>query len=260
MLILSALYVNPLARYSADEYHVRFDYLFKENEKYSYNNLQKSKIRVPIITIGGLSENCCKFETQLVLRRFFLNHGYKISQIGSKQYCELLGFHSFPSFMFDKKYNEIEKINNLYNLIIDIQNRENPDVFIIGIPGGIMPLNKKYHINYGITAFEVYNAITPDFNILNLWCDNFNEKFIEEMKYVLKYKFNVTLDCTCISNICVNNDSIKNDNIYLEYNVYTKNKVNEIISNIDKNIHSFNVLDGKSQELLYDFIIQKLST
>ncbi len=35
---------------------------------------------------------------------------------------------------------------------------------IIGVPGDILPLNgNKHHFEYGIYAYEILNAVCPDF-------------------------------------------------------------------------------------------------
>ena len=75
-----------------------YDYEDKDTETYELDQKDED-IYVPIITVMGVSENCSKFETQLSIRRDLINRGYKVSQIGSREGCELLGFHSFPKFM-----------------------------------------------------------------------------------------------------------------------------------------------------------------
>lgn len=237
------------------EYNVKFDYLVNDIN-YVKQDKRQEKISVPIITVMGIGENCSKFETQLIIRRLLLDEGYKVSQIGSRQGCELLGFYSFPQFMFIKDYNEVEKIDNFYDFVIDIQNKENPDIIIIGIPGAIMPLNEKHSMNYGITAFEIFHAIKSDFNILNLWCDFYNDEFIEKISNVLEYKLHTLLDCVCMSNICIDNKS--NISSILQYNVLKNNKVEEYRSKIT-NTEFYNITDSKSHYLLNKQIITQLS-
>lgn len=68
------------------------------------------KIEAPVVFVMGFGERSHKFHIQLALRENILNMGYKISQIGSRGYSELLGFHSFPSFMYSQSISETKKI------------------------------------------------------------------------------------------------------------------------------------------------------
>ena len=151
----------------AEENNIKFEYIFKYNK--GIPNKSNKNITIPVITVMGIGENCSKFETQLFLRRLFLDAGFRVSQIGSRKCCELLGFHSFPDFMFERKYNEIEKITAFNNFVYEIQQNEKTDILILGIPGGIMPYDEKHDNHYGITCFEVFSALRTDFNILNIW-------------------------------------------------------------------------------------------
>ena len=68
------------------------------------------QISVPVVAVAGLWENTDKFEVTLSLREHLLKEGYRVSQVGSRPYCELFGFHSFPEFMFDSSIDERDKI------------------------------------------------------------------------------------------------------------------------------------------------------
>ena len=60
------------------------------------DNTNMYKFDVPIIMVAGIGKNSQKFEIQLYLRNQFQEMGYKVSQIGTRPYCEMLDFHSMP--------------------------------------------------------------------------------------------------------------------------------------------------------------------
>ena len=82
--------------------------------------------------IVGTGANTGKFDIQLRVREMFLSGGYKVSQIGSKSYCELWGFHSFPDFM-NKTLNAAEKIVRFNHYVNYIANSEDADIVIVGV-------------------------------------------------------------------------------------------------------------------------------
>jgi peptide maturation system protein (TIGR04066 family) len=119
-------------------------------------------IDTPVIFVLGTGERTNKFEIQLALRENMMKMGYKASQVGTREYCELLGFHSFPRFMFGNGISEISKIASFNRFIKSLERDECPDVIIIGVPRGIMPFNNRLPNGYGILAYEVSQAVTPD--------------------------------------------------------------------------------------------------
>lgn len=238
----------------AEENNVNFEYIFKNISDTQYKG--NKTITIPIITVMGIGENCSKFETQLILRRLFTESGYQFSQIGSRQGCELLGFHSFPDFMFDKHYTETEKISAFHDFVYDIQQKERKDFVIIGIPGGIMPCDEKHNNHYGITCYEVLSSVKTDFNILNIWNQQINNEFVEQLNNIIKYKFCAALDCIGISNI---NLIIRNkSNNDMEYCVLDKNSIEMNIKN-KSSVKIYNILDENDQISILDQIVEKLS-
>ncbi|MDD3415194.1 MAG: TIGR04066 family peptide maturation system protein [Lachnospiraceae bacterium] len=166
------------------------------------------EIHTPIVAIAGNGENCSKFELQLEIRKRLLEDGYAVSSIGSRRNCELLGMHSFPQFMLEKILSEEEKIICYNNYIKLIEKTEQPEVIVIGIPGGLMPVTKKKHIHFGISAYEIFNAVVPDFTILTLHKDAYNEEYFDEISNFFKYRFNIKPDCYILSNYAIDRFSI----------------------------------------------------
>lgn len=176
-------------------------------------NLGMEEIPAPIIMVIGAGERCCKFDIQLELRGTLLENGYTVSQIGSKQYSELFGFHSFPQFMLDNsKYQESQKIIGFNKYMQLLYREENPDVIIIGVPGGVFPFDKEFHNNFGITNFLVSNAVMPDYVIFSsLYIDSLKE-YLGEAEHQIANKYGYDIDRIFVSNHALDYAASKSEN------------------------------------------------
>jgi putative bacteriocin precursor len=77
---------------------------------------------------------------------------------------------------------------------------DKPDIFVLGVPGGILPITRRQPEHFGIFAFEVFNSVKPDYMIFNLYNADVERKYLSEMKMLMKYRFDVDIDAFYISN------------------------------------------------------------
>ena len=169
---------------------------------------EKAEIDVPVISIMGMLPMTQKFELQLYLRKKFMDKEYKISQIGSKPVAELFGFHAMPDYMFTNQYTDIQKVIRFNNFVKKIEEEEKPDLIIIGIPDVIIPFSSKHSYSYGIYAFEILNAVQPDFSFVNLSSGEYNDQFYDEIVNLCHYKFNLDVDAFYIAKYGLMSNSI----------------------------------------------------
>ena len=153
----------------------------------------KQEIEVPIISVMGVGYNVSKFDVQLYLREMFLKKGYKVAQIGTKKISNIMGFYSIPDFMYNNRFSGEETILRFNEFVKKVEDKEKPDIIIIGVPEPILPLNKKHLFSFGIRAYEIYQAVDVDYCILNLLSGEYSDQFETEMKNVCKYRYNVCL-------------------------------------------------------------------
>ena len=232
-----------------------YDLKIYETDEYLNDN-----IPVPIIVIAGIWEDLDKFYTSLTIREMFLNNGYKVSQVGSRNYCEIMGFHSFPGFMLNPEIDEVKKVILFNRYIKKIYESENPDIIIITIPGAVQLYN-SYNINkFGILHYLVCNAIIVDFLIM---CTFFEDNKIELFEMISKscfYKFGCSVDCFHMSNRMVHFDST-DESDFLKYLILPRKKVDEtLINNYEQFIIPIiNIFDKSNIIKLYDNIINKFS-
>lgn len=215
------------------------------------------QINTPIVGIAGLNELTHKFKIQLEVNQYLKKQGYKVSHIGSKQYGGLFGIHSFPNFMYSD-LNEAEKIYQFNKYIKDIEKQEQPDIIIVGVPGGIMPYNEKFPGYFGITMFEVMQAIRPDVLVMSCLYENYNAEFFENLVKGIHYKYGIDVDAFNISTFQVDTNESEQSSM-LQYYKVTYKEVDQIVKSCgDENIPIFNIMNGTDGEKMAEFLLNKL--
>ena len=179
------------------------DVCLKRNEELYGTEIKK--IDKPVILVIGTGDRTNKFDIQLIIRECFNKTGYTVSQIGTKGYCEYLGFHSFPNFMYSN-LPVTDRIIGFNHYIYEISKSESADAIIIGVPGGLMPYSEKYNNDFGYLNFMVSNAITPDYVILATTYVDYNKDYISAIIESLRYKYEYDVDAVFIGNSSINWD------------------------------------------------------
>ncbi len=214
----------------------------------------------PVIFVLGLGEKMHKFELQLILREKYIKEGYKVSQIGSRNNsCELLGFHSFPLELHKNNLTESEKVIYFNRYIKHIENEEKPDIFIIGIPGGIMPYSNQFTNRFGFMSYIVSNAVEPDAGILSINYGEWTKKLLEKLTKTTEYKLGFPIDCFNISNTQIDwTASIEKG--HLMYNILEKEfieiKKKELLNS---KLPVYYILDNNDVNNMTELIIDKLA-
>lgn len=235
--------------------------LFWENKiDIMSENTNLKEIDVPIVCVFGESQNTNKFEIQMALRESFISKGYSVSQVGSRKYCEVLGFHSMPKFI-NEDISSNNKIRMFNSYIKELCTLENPDIIIIGIPGGIKPLNSIIDNDFGLTAFEISQAVNIDFSVLSVFNQKICNDDLDVFKNTFRYRFNSSLDLINISN-CIFNITTS----YVSKELSTTNcdceffyKTIESIGNLKNEYYFGNVLTENGMNNYCDYVITCLS-
>lgn len=217
-------------------------------------------ISVPVIFVAGVIENTNKFDVQLGLRSFLQKKGYKVSQIGTKEYCELFGFHAVPQFMFTNEISETEKIVFFNRVCKSIEIQEKPDVFLIGIPGATMVFNEVITNKFGITAYEMSNAVRSDAAIMCVPYEGYDASLLKMIQTSSKYKFDMQVDCFNMANKHFDAARSKAEKILL-FITTSIELVDERIQELNKEseIPIYNSFNSGSALEMYGYIVDKLS-
>jgi len=218
-----------------------------------------TKITAPIVFVLGESENTGKFQVELSLRENLTQRGYRVSLLGSRRNCEVVGARSLLTILLNSHIRESEKIDNIHKYIYWVNQEEQPDIIIVGIPGGILPFNEKLHNGHGILAFMVSRSITPDFTVycMNHW-ENINQEFLQCFRDILKYRFGCGLDCIHMSRNEL--DWIKANKFYEEFYLRYEGSMKKCLQEMRTyHPHSYDMLDSTSLEQMVDTLIESLS-
>lgn len=209
-------------------------------------------ITVPIIFVAGVTPYTEKFQVQLALRKKLQENDYKVSLIGSKRYSRLFGFHSYPAFM-DRNINNEQKIVSFQKYVKYICAKEHPDLILVGIPGGIMAVDKKHHFDFGVTAFMISQAIDADYVIMNLlYNKSYTEAQMEEIKQVCRFRFNFEIDSFHLSNTLLDPTSFAFDR--LKFFKLGKREYEQKINGL------YDLLNPADMDKMYEDMITKLSS
>lgn len=157
-------------------------------------------IRTPIISVMGMGEYCNKFSCELELRNFFVSRDYKVLQIGSKDFSCLFGIEKYPDFLNQKEYSLEDKAFMFNKLISIYEKKYNPDIIIIGIPGGILPVNNKILNGLGEIPFIISNSLKIDVGIMCVYNNAVESYIINEYINCCKYRFNTRVENILVSN------------------------------------------------------------
>lgn len=171
---------------------------------------RRKKIEVPVIMIFGVSVCTNKFDVQLYLRKQLSEKGYIVENIGTRIVAEYIGLHKIPDCFFGSGCSEIDKILMFNDYIYSLISKD-ADVLIIGVPGGIMPVSPKHCFDYGIYAYEIACACSPDYVVCSLINGEYTKEFAQEIQQLFKYRFNCQVDAFIISDYRVVSNSINDD-------------------------------------------------
>lgn len=218
-------------------------------------------VDVPVVIVAGVWEKTDKFEISLSLRERFLRDGYRVSQVGSRDGCEMMGFHSFPRFMLQKDLDGTVKIPCFNQWIHQIIKQEQPDVILITIPGALQDFNEQFTRGFGLLPHEVFQAVAPDALVMcNIYMSE-EEKVLDELSISCKYKFDVLVDAFHISNLKVDVHKSEEYNRIITDSVY-RGTVSKAVArgSTNNSIPVFNGLDAKECDKMYETIIEKLTS
>lgn len=218
-----------------------------------------SDISVPIVLVTSVAENTGKFEIQLGLHDYFTRAGYKVSQIGTKNFCELFGFYSFPQFMFEE-ISEVKKIVGFNALCRGLEYQEKPDLFIIGVPGSLLSYNSYFTSKFGIIPFEIGRAIKADSVIMALDNAPYERVGLENINNICNVYYGNEVTAFSISNFRIDVEkSIFERSI--GYVVADKENVQKNINNIMKYTKKdiYNLLEYEQLLKLANYVENDLS-
>jgi len=201
---------------------------------------------VPVIMVFSQGPNIDQFAIELALRKYFIEAGYKVGQIGSREVSRFFGFSGMPGFIYEQR-NAYEIILKLNKYINDLEKAEEPELMIIGVPGGIMKYSNNILQGLGLLPFIVSNAVKSDVSILGMYHSIYIKDFFDNMCTFGQYRLGCPIKFFGVSNVSASIDARTNE-IKMEYVDLDSDFVLQGIQDemaFDEH-YLFNVLDNES--------------
>jgi len=261
--LLKANVIVFLSRTIADQLNIEA----QDNIKIIGKNLLSSKvsvkqlvpINVPVIGILGDGKLTDKFQIQIALDKSFKRLGYNVLSITAKEYADFLGMSLIPNFIFEPMYlsDKIVALNQyFYNIIFHLK----PDLVLLNIPGGALPISEQYVKEFGEFAYTLCNALSPDILIRTLYFNNYDSPFFENDIRQIKYRYNVAPEYYCISSTSlVYPPSLMDELGYLKVEPMVKQQVIKNIRSLDLPCDIFEYDNTSDVDHICDKMIQSLA-
>ncbi|WP_027183710.1 TIGR04066 family peptide maturation system protein [Desulfovibrio inopinatus] len=150
-------------------------------------------ITVPVIMVFGLTERVGSLDTQLALVNYLKSIGYKSSLISSRSDGSLFGVHSMPGFMLSHEFTSSEKIILFNHYLKNVEKTEDPDVLIVGVPGGLLPITNRETQNFGTLAYKITRAAQPDASLVCLASAHYTPEYFNRLTPLLTHRFSMDI-------------------------------------------------------------------
>lgn len=214
-------------------------------------------IEKPVLFVTGIMEQMDKFDTQLCVYDEFIRSGYKVTWLSSRKEGEMLGAYPIPQYMKENSMPPREKILRFNNYVMELEGEEHPDLFLIGIPGEVTPFSARLVFDFGITMFEICQAMRPDYVILNTVLGEYNEECADSMRKAIEVKYNIEIDSLNILPYLLNDEVIERNKV-VSYVTVSDESVEPKVMNIG-NDNLYYLRDRKEVKRLVGNIIDKLN-
>lgn len=163
------------------------------------NDSRVYEIRTPVIFVMSTTEFCNQFFIETAIYAELRNRGYNTLLISSQKEGVLFGGCSVPDFMFNNDYPENKKIIGFNHYTYSLEIEQKPDVIVIGVPGAAMPYNHQYVSDFGVIAYEISEAVKPDFSVLSHPCMPYYDTFFKGIDKCLQGRLGVSIDIHSLS-------------------------------------------------------------
>ena len=163
------------------------------------------KLEIPVLVVLGQGEQCSKAATFARACEFIRTKGYQVLGIGVDPAVCNAGNRKLPDFFLDQAEGFEKKVLNLNKYVKELCDRENPDIVVVEIPGGMFPVSEKEHFHFGELLAVVSRALDVDAAIFNLYynvCKMDAERrdaYLAYMKESCMGKYQFPVDFFCVS-------------------------------------------------------------
>lgn len=215
-------------------------------------------VNVPVVAVVGVAENAGKFDTQAALFRHLLQKGYKVCWISSRKEAALMGVHPIPNFMLKAGLSENEKIIAMSKYTMILERAEQPDIFLIGIPGAFTLYSRRYSSDFGVLAQEMIQAVTPDILIAgSLYPTSGEVHSYERLERLAEQRLGIRIDFHVMSSYMIDNSTSAQER-KTKYLTVDDERVSQRVSELDRS-NLFFIDSETCGENLFTAVLDTLS-
>lgn len=121
----------------------------------------------PVLEVCGTSSRQGKYTLQLLLRRLFMKHGYKVGQLGTEPSALLFGMDEIFHCGYNNSINlDSYQVTALLNFKMHEIEKNDPDIIITGTQGNVLMYNHNNLRYYTFSQTEFLLGTLPDAIIL----------------------------------------------------------------------------------------------
>lgn len=171
-------------------------------------------VNTPVIAIAGLGQNCGKFECALELKEYVDSLGYQCVALSGNSLAQYSGMELLPEFLFDDEVAYPTKILRFNRWIYALCKEKNPDLLLLEIPGGIMPLSAKDTNFFAEIPLVISNAVDIDMGILAAYYINAPLDFLDNIAQFCRQKFNLSIKAFYVARQIAN---LEPETEYMQY-------------------------------------------
>ena len=216
-----------------------------------------SEVVTPVIYVLSSTEYCNQFYVETALTAALRNRDYKTLLVSSQKEGVAFNEATLPGFLFFSSFTENEKVIAMNRYICHLEKEYQPEIIIIGVTGAAMPYNNQHSSDFGIIAYEMSEAIKPDFSIMCSPCLSYEHKSFEEIEKSIFGRLGVCIDIHSLSPFALDYNEISTEK-RLGYLSLDEKYVQDMISKIDyTGLLNLNTMNGISSAA--DRVIDKLS-
>ena len=216
------------------------------------------EINVPVVTVLSHGDRADQFATELTLRKYFIEAGYKVSQVGSHESSKLFGFSPIPSFMREPR-DAYEKTLRFNSYVKELVDSEKPDLLILGVPDGVMKYNNKLLKGLGFLPYIVCSAVKSDLIVLSIYHGSYDEDFFENLSQYGLYHLGTPVNLFNIANSGIEPEFI-GESARMKFIDLNSGFILKDIEGVETSEYSlFNILDAESAQKACTAVIEALS-
>lgn len=194
---------------------ILFKYPLDIKRKYKTPDFSKKLItpKASVIFIGEVISGLDSFKITLGITTNMRKHGYKTITLVEKSWCDFLNLTPMPDFMIQNNMDDNSKVYAFNQFIRQLEQKENPDLIIIQLPGAIMRFNDNLTAGFGIVPYLIGLAVQAEYMIFSSSYNIMPPTYYESLSERFEHQIGVGIDFLHMSNALIDvNDSKGPDN------------------------------------------------